>query len=316
MATEQGIKSLKFFDRKKKQLYNDTDLSAGVDHNNNNNDNDNNNNNDNDSNVDDEYDDTNIDELIDDEERPSTTQYKPNNNDDVNEEERGNNNVASEHIDEEPEQTDVISEKDEDDVDGNESEDNNDEVMDLRRSKRARTEPNNLSPTWKGKSYLQAVTGNMSTDPRKVEMCHNLVTQVVKDENRNEYTDRTVKVIARSMDEIRNNVLRDGSSFAQQYYLKKGLDKFGDAGRKAAMKELDQLYRRNCFEPISIKEMSGKERARAQETLLFLTEKRDGTIKGRAVYNGKETRNWLTKEEAYSPTAAIESVMILSLIHI
>ena len=242
MATEQGIKSLKFFDRKKKQLYNDTDLSAGVNHNNNNNDNDSNNDNDNDSNVDDEYDDTNIDELIDDEERPSTTQYKPNNNDDINEEERGNNNVASEHIDEEPEQTDVISEKDGDDVDDNESEDNNDEVMDLRRSKRARTEPNNLSPTWKGKSYLQAVTGNMSTDPRKVEMCHNLVTQVVKDENRNEYTDRTVKVIARSMDEIRNNVLRDGSSFAQQYYLKKGLDKFGDAGRKAAMKELDQLY--------------------------------------------------------------------------
>ena len=79
------------------------------------------------------------------------------------------------------------------------------------------------------------------------------------------------------MDEIRNKVMKEGSSFAQQYFLKKGLDKFGDAGRKAAMKELDQLYRRNCFEPISIKEMNEKARLRAQETLLFLTEKRDGT---------------------------------------
>ena len=140
------------------------------------------------------------------------------------------------------------------------------------------------------------MTGSTSTEGRmRTEISHNLVTQAVKDKNRNEYSDKTVKIIARAMDEIRGKVMKEGSSFGQQFYLQKGLNKFGDKGKSAAIKELDQLYRRNCFEPISVKEMTDKERMRAQETLLFLTEKRDGTIKGRAVYNGKATRDWLTK---------------------
>ena len=36
--------------------------------------------------------------------------------------------------------------------------------------------------------------------------------------------------------------------------------------------------------------LTAEEKAKAQETLMFLTEKRDGTVKGRAVYNGKPTR--------------------------
>jgi hypothetical protein len=42
------------------------------------------------------------------------------------------------------------------------------------------------------------------------------------------------------------------------------------------------------------------------QSLLFLTEKRDGRIKGRLVYNGKPTREWLSKEEAAYPTAFLE----------
>ena len=43
---------------------------------------------------------------------------------------------------------------------------------------------------------------------------------------------------------------------------------------------------------------------------MFLTEKRDGKVKGRMVYNGKPTREWLSREDCASPTAAMESIFL------
>ena len=37
------------------------------------------------------------------------------------------------------------------------------------------------------------------------------------------------------------------NQFSQQYIMEKGLKKFGERGREAAEKELDQLHRRGCF---------------------------------------------------------------------
>ena len=149
---------------------------------------------------------------------------------------------------------------------------------------------------------------------KRIETSHNLVTQAIDKEKINEYTEKTVKMIAQSMDAIGHGVMEKGVSFAQQYFLKKGLNKFGEKGKDAAIKELDQLYQRNCFEPILVKDLNSRERMKAQEALLFLTEKRDGRIKGRAVYNGKPTRDWLSKEDANSPTAALESVLLTATI--
>jgi hypothetical protein len=56
------------------------------------------------------------------------------------------------------------------------------------------------------------------------------------------------------------------------------------------------------------------EKKKAMESLLFLTEKRDGRIKGRMVYNGKPTRQWLGKEEPAAPTASLESIMLTAII--
>jgi hypothetical protein len=41
----------------------------------------------------------------------------------------------------------------------------------------------------------------------------------------------------------------------------------------------------------------------------------DGTIKGRMVYNGKSTRKWLSTEDSASPTAALESIMLIAVIN-
>ena len=45
-------------------------------------------------------------------------------------------------------------------------------------------------------------------------------------------------------------------------------------------------------------------------TLTYWTQKRDGTIKERNVYNGKPTREWLSKQDSASPTVLIESIML------
>jgi len=48
--------------------------------------------------------------------------------------------------------------------------------------------------------------------------------------------------------------------------------------------------------------------------LMLLTEKKDGTIKGLMVYNGKGTRGWVSKDDAASPTVFVESIMFTGLI--
>jgi len=80
------------------------------------------------------------------------------------------------------------------------------------------------------------------------------------------------------------------AAHAQQYALKKGLQKFGERGSEGAMKELEQLHRRTCFSPVDVSTMTQEERVKAMVAIMLLTEKRDGSIKGCCVYNGKPTR--------------------------
>ena len=112
-------------------------------------------------------------------------------------------------------------------------------------------------------------------------------------------------------------MLIQGASYAQQYSMKKGLQKFGKKGSEAITKELDQLHKRHCFVPVDVSKLTSGEKKKAQHALMLLMEKRDGSVKGRCVYNGKSTRQWLDKEDAASPTVSTESIMLtLSLIHI
>jgi hypothetical protein len=96
--------------------------------------------------------------------------------------------------------------------------------------------------------------------------------------------------------------------------LQKGLKVFGNKGHEASKKEIDQLHRRTCFAPLKVKGMKPSKRKKAQMALMFLTEKRDRSVKGRMVYNGKPTREWLSRKDAASPMAALESIMIRGVI--
>ena len=78
-------------------------------------------------------------------------------------------------------------------------------------------------------------------------------------------------------------------------------------------KEIGQLHKQTCFAPRSVKEMTRDEIRKAVEALMFLTEKCDGLIKGRQVYNGKPTREWLMRPDSASPTVAMESITLLAM---
>ena len=77
---------------------------------------------------------------------------------------------------------------------------------------------------------------------------------------------------------------------------------------------MNQLHERNCFEPVDVKSLSDEERKRALESLIFLTEKRDGRIKARACANGSKQREWMSREESSSPTVSLPAVVLTSVI--
>ena len=92
--------------------------------------------------------------------------------------------------------------------------------------------------------------------------------------------------------------------------MNEGINRFGENGVDAAKKEMTQLHMRDCFTPKSVAEMSREERKKVQIALMLLTEKRNKKIKGRMVFNGKPTRQWLSKENSASPTTMLESLML------
>ena len=121
-------------------------------------------------------------------------------------------------------------------------------------------------------------------------------------------------MLARIIDDLNFLQVQAKPDFGQQYILQTGLKLFGSRGREATGKELKQLHDRVCFKPILVSEMSPTEKKKAQDALMFLTEKRDKSIKGRMVYNGKPTREWLSREDSASPTTALESIMLTAII--
>ena len=68
-----------------------------------------------------------------------------------------------------------------------------------------------------------------------------------------------------------------------QYGLKAGLRKYGDRADKAAVKELTTLHVMNTWTPKHMHELSREQRSNALSSLIFIKEKWDGTVKGRAI---------------------------------
>ena len=111
-----------------------------------------------------------------------------------------------------------------------------------------------------------------------------------------EYNPQLAMVIARYMADINAKATAHGVSFSQQFILQKGLKKFEEQGLQATFKELDQLHKWTCFTPIDVSSLSASKKHKAQEALMFLTEKHDQTVKGRIIYNGNQTHECYPKK--------------------
>lgn len=99
-----------------------------------------------------------------------------------------------------------------------------------------------------------------------------------------------------------------------QYSMNAGLKRFGEKGTEAVLRELKQLHDRSVMEPKLARDMTREDKRKALSYLMFLKEKKNGVIKGRGCADGRKQREYISREESSSPTVAVESVFLTSVI--
>jgi hypothetical protein len=99
-----------------------------------------------------------------------------------------------------------------------------------------------------------------------------------------------------------------------QLSLKAGLKQWGDKATAAVRSEMKQLHFRDTFKPMHWKDMTHAQKQTILESHMFLKEKRDGKIKGRTVAGGNKQRDFISKEDASSPTVSTESVLLTCIV--
>jgi hypothetical protein len=100
----------------------------------------------------------------------------------------------------------------------------------------------------------------------------------------------------------------------QQYGLEKGICEWGNRGKDAAFKEVEQLHMHSTFKPVKEAHLMDEERAKAIGSLIFLKEKNDGTIKGRACADGRKQCSDPMQTGARSPMVSLESVLLTAVV--
>ena len=96
----------------------------------------------------------------------------------------------------------------------------------------------------------------------------------------------------------------------EQLQLKPDLKRFGAKGQSAVKKEIKSFQDFDVLVPLYEKELSDREKWDALPLMMMLKEKRDGTIKGRAVAGGHRDRGKIPAEEATSPTVSTEALYL------
>ncbi len=100
-----------------------------------------------------------------------------------------------------------------------------------------------------------------------------------------------------------------------QLSLKAGLKAWrGKDTQKAVHSETKQLHFRDTFKPMRWTELTHAQHQILLEAHMFLKQKRTDRIKGRTVAGGNKQRDFISKEEASSPTVATEAVLLSCII--
>jgi len=100
-----------------------------------------------------------------------------------------------------------------------------------------------------------------------------------------------------------------------QLSMKSGAAKLDELPTTAAVEaEMKQIHLRNTFVPKHWNNLSTKQKDKILEAFMFVEKKKSGQVKGRLVVNGKMQRGHISKDEASSPTAHSESIMLTGVI--
>jgi hypothetical protein len=99
-----------------------------------------------------------------------------------------------------------------------------------------------------------------------------------------------------------------------QLSLKAALKQWGEDTKEAVEAEAKQIHWRNSFKPVHWKEVDEEKRKQILKSHVFVKKKRAGQIKARKVAGGNKQRDFISKENASSPTVATELVLLTSLV--
>ena len=106
----------------------------------------------------------------------------------------------------------------------------------------------------------------------------------------------------------------DASPVTPQYGVNKGLSLFQKEGSEAILKELRQLHNMNVITPKHPSEMNREDIQRALPYLMFLKRKRCGKVKGRGCADGRGQREFISRDEASSPTASLYAILLTAVV--
>ena len=99
-----------------------------------------------------------------------------------------------------------------------------------------------------------------------------------------------------------------------QCSLQVATNKFGKPAKDTAFKEMKQLHDRIAFNPLDVVNMTLEERQKALESLIFVKEKHNETLKGRVCAGGRKQHEFTKPDDAASPMALLEPIVLAAII--
>jgi hypothetical protein len=117
----------------------------------------------------------------------------------------------------------------------------------------------------------------------------------------------SIHIMAQYANKLSTTMVKPTTTFS----LNSGLKKFGACGKAAITKELSQFNVLNAFTPLDASTLTYDQHKNALASLIFLTEKRNGTVKARACANGAPQHEDMAKEEVTSPTVSTDATFCL-----
>ena len=96
---------------------------------------------------------------------------------------------------------------------------------------------------------------------------------------------------------------------------REGIEKYGEDTVPALVKEFAQPHDKKVFKAVRASDSSREHKRNALRAINLIKEKCCGKIKGRTCADGSTQRKYVPREEASSPTIALESLMALLMIN-